>query len=196
VRPLGTSPVPLASTAKMSRCLPKSPRRILAPSGGANAARGAADISLMTAFLRRPVSLIGALAIGLCAVVLGTGAGVGLTATVFHDSLAGATGPQGIPGEQGQEGEQGEHGVRGQRGPKGATGATGASAPVDTYIEGDQGYGGEEFDGMAQLNDGSDYLANSVDDLNCADIADTDFPTPPTDEDGLDGDGDGIACEI
>lgn len=157
--------------------------------------RGAADTYSMTAFLRRPVSLIVALAIGLGAVVLGTGAGVGLTATVFQDSLAGATGPQGIPGEQGPQGDQGEHGVRGQRGPTGATGATGASAPVDTYIEGDQGYGGEGFDGMAQLIDGSDYLANNVDDLNCPDIADTDFPTPDPDEDRLDNDGDGFSCE-
>jgi hypothetical protein len=151
----------------------------------------------MTAFLRQPVSLILALAIGLGAVVLGAGAGVGLTATVFHDSLSGATGPQGIPGEQGPQGDQGERGVRGQRGPKGATGATGATgAPVpfdDTSPPTDEGDGG--FDGMAQLIDGSDYLANNVDDLNCADIADTNFPTPPTDEDGLDGDGDGIACE-
>jgi hypothetical protein len=49
---------------------------------------------------------------------------------------------------------------------------------------------------MAQLVDGSDYLANGVDDLNCADITDVDFPTPLVDEDGLDGDGDGIACEL
>ncbi len=49
---------------------------------------------------------------------------------------------------------------------------------------------------MAQLADGSDYLANGADDLNCADIADVNFPTPPVDEDGLDSDGDGIACEV
>ena len=150
----------------------------------------------MTAFLRQPVSLIVALAIGLGAVVLGAGAAVGLTATVFHDSLAGAAGAQGIPGEQGPQGDQGEHGVRGGRGPKGATGATGATGtavPIDdTSPPIDEGDG---FDGMAQLTDGSDYLANGVDDLNCADIADTNFPTPPTDEDGLDGDGDGFACE-
>jgi hypothetical protein len=48
---------------------------------------------------------------------------------------------------------------------------------------------------MAHLLDGSDYLANDLDDLNCADIAETNFPTPPVDEDGLDGDTDGIACE-
>jgi hypothetical protein len=49
---------------------------------------------------------------------------------------------------------------------------------------------------MAQLLDGSDYLANGIDDLNCSDIADVNFPTPPVDEDGLDGDGDGVACEV
>ena len=32
-------------------------------------------------------------------------------------------------------------------------------------------------------------------DLDCADFSETDFPTPPGDPNGLDGDGDGIACE-
>jgi hypothetical protein len=32
-------------------------------------------------------------------------------------------------------------------------------------------------------------------DRDCADFAESDFPTPPGDPDGLDGDGDGIACE-
>jgi hypothetical protein len=44
--------------------------------------------------------------------------------------------------------------------------------------------------------DGSDYPANGIDDLNCSDIADVNLPTPPVDEDVLDGDGDGIACEV
>lgn len=32
-------------------------------------------------------------------------------------------------------------------------------------------------------------------DRDCADFAETDFPTPPGDPDGLDADGDGIACD-
>jgi hypothetical protein len=41
-----------------------------------------------------------------------------------------------------------------------------------------------------------DYGDPSSDgDLDCSDIPETDFPTPPGDPDGLDADGDGIACE-
>ena len=155
----------------------------------------AAETNTMTTVLQRPVTLLVALTIGSCAALIGTATGVGLTATVLHDALAGPTGAQGIPGEQGQPGERGE---RGPRGPKGATGATGpaaASPPIEDSVppaeQVDPG-----FSGMAHLLDGSDYLANGQDDLNCADIMETDFPTPPVDEDGLDGDGDGIACEI
>jgi len=32
-------------------------------------------------------------------------------------------------------------------------------------------------------------------DRDCADFAESDFPTPPGDPDRLDADGDGIACE-
>jgi hypothetical protein len=87
-------------------------------------------------------------------------------------------------GSQGEQGERGERGPKGERGPAGPTGAS-VSSPEEATPQG--------FDGMAQLLDGSDYLANGVDDLNCADILDTNFPTPPIDEDGLDGDG--LACE-
>jgi hypothetical protein len=44
-----------------------------------------------------------------------------------------------------------------------------------------------------------DYDASAPDygggDLDCSEISDTDFPTPPGDPDELDADGDGIACE-
>ena len=44
-------------------------------------------------------------------------------------------------------------------------------------------------DGRGEAYDGVPY------DRDCADFAESDFPTPPGDPDGLDGDGDGIACE-
>jgi hypothetical protein len=128
------------------------------------------------------------------AALLGAGGGVAITA--LQDA---PSGPQGEPGVQGPPGPQGEQGERGQRGPKGARGPAGATGPVGggaPAIEESPPAADSGFDGMAQLVDGSDYLANGVDDLNCADIADVNFPTPPVDEDGLDGDGDGIACEV
>ena len=128
------------------------------------------------------------------AALLGAGGGVAITS--LQDA---PSGPQGEPGLQGPPGPQGEHGERGQRGPKGERGPAGATGPAGggaPAIEESPPATDSGFDGMAQLADGSDYLANSVDDLNCADIADVNFPTPPVDEDGLDGDGDGIACEI
>jgi hypothetical protein len=105
----------------------------------------------------------------------------------------GEAGVQGDPGPQGEQGERGQRGPKGERGPAGATGPAGGSAPA---IEESPPAADSGFDGMAQLVDGSDYLANGMDDLNCADIADVNFPTPPVDEDGLDGDGDGTACEV
>jgi hypothetical protein len=128
------------------------------------------------------------------AALLGAGGGVAITA--LQDA---PSGPQGEPGLQGPPGPQGEQGERGQRGPKGESGPAGATGPAGAgapAIEESPPAADSGFDGMAQLVDGSDYLANSVDDLNCTDIADVNFPTPPVDEDGLDDDGDGIACEV
>jgi hypothetical protein len=149
------------------------------------------------AVLRRPITLGVALAIGLGAALLGAGGGVALTATVFHEDLAGPQGEQGVPGAPGIRGPKGVRGPRGPRGLTGPAGPAGPAGPVGTAAEPStpESSPDEGFDGMAQLVDGSDYLANGVDDLNCADIADTAFPTPPVDEDNLDGDGDGIACE-
>ena len=130
------------------------------------------------------------------AALVGMTGGVVLTATAFQDTLRGPAGPRGEAGPTGAQGEPGERGPRGRRGPQGLAGPTGPAgvapeaAPAPAPEEDLEG-----FDGMAQLLDGSDYLANGVDDLNCADILDTDFPTPPVDEDRLDADGDGIACE-
>ncbi len=42
---------------------------------------------------------------------------------------------------------------------------------------------------------GEDPYDSTAYDRDCADFAETDFPTPPGDPDGLDADGDGIACE-
>jgi hypothetical protein len=127
------------------------------------------------------------------AALLGAGGGVAVTA--LQDA---PRGPQGEPGVQGPPGPQGEQGERGQRGPAGERGPAGAGpagggAPA---IEESAQAPNPGFDGMAQLVDGSDYLANGMDDLNCADIAEVNFPTPPVDEEGLDSDGDGIACEV
>jgi Collagen triple helix repeat (20 copies) len=128
------------------------------------------------------------------AALLGAGGGVAITA--LQDAPSGPQGEPGVqgpPGPQGEQGERGQRGPKGERGPAGATGPAGGGAPA---IEESTPAADSGFDGMAQLVDGSDYLANGVDDLNCADIADVNFPTPPVDEDGLDGDGDGIACEV
>jgi Collagen triple helix repeat (20 copies) len=128
------------------------------------------------------------------AAVLGAGGGVAIS-TALQDV---PRGPQGQPGEQGPpgpRGEQGERGDRGAKGERGPAGPPGQAVAGAAAIE-DSPPPDSEFDGMAQLLDGSDYLANGVDDLNCADIADVNFPTPPVDEDGLDGDGDGNACEL
>jgi hypothetical protein len=129
------------------------------------------------------------------AALAGAGGGVAITATALQDTTPrpqGEPGIQGPPGPRGEQGERGERGPKGERGPAGPRGPAAESAPA---LE-DSPPPDSEFDGMAQLIDGSDYLANGVDDLNCADIADVNFPTPPVDEDGLDGDGDGIACEV
>jgi hypothetical protein len=138
----------------------------------------------------------------LIAAVVGIGGGVVLTATALQDTLRGPKGEQGDMGPMGPQGERGERGPRGRRGPQGLAGPAGPAGPAGgAALGGESAPAPEEdsldenFDGMAQLLDGSDYLANGVDDLNCADILDRNFPTPPEDEDGLDGDGDGIACE-
>jgi hypothetical protein len=124
-------------------------------------------------------------------------AGGGVAITALQDA---PTGPQGEPGLQGPPGAQGEQGERGQRGPKGERGLAGATGPAGAAApaiqESTQASSDPELDGMAHLVDGTNYLASGTDDLNCADIADVNFPTPPVDEDGLDSDGDGIACEV
>lgn len=127
------------------------------------------------------------------AALLGAGGGA-ITVTALQDTPRGPQGErgaQGPPGPQGEQGERGRPGPKGERGLAGPTGPAGESAPSEESPPADS-----DFDGMAQLLDGSDYLANDVDDLNCSDIADVNFPTPPVDEDGLDGDNDGTACEV
>jgi hypothetical protein len=60
-----------------------------------------------------------------------------------------------------------------------------SSTEADTYgdLDETETYGGEDYDDPVPY------------DRDCADFAETDFPTPPGDPDGLDADGDGIACE-
>ena len=144
--------------------------------------------------LRRGATVGTVIIAAAAAALVGAGGGA-IAATALHDTQPG---PQGERGEQGAPGPQGEPGERGARGPKGEPGPAGAAAPVAATAAAveESPPADPEFDGMAQLADGSDYLANGVDDLNCPDIADVNFPTPPVDEDGLDGDGDGIACEV
>jgi Collagen triple helix repeat (20 copies) len=132
------------------------------------------------------------------AALVGAGGGA-ITAVALQDTPRGPQGERGVQGPPGPRGVQGERGERGKRGPegdRGPAGPTGPAAADSASVIEDSPPPDSEFDGMAQLLDGSDYLANGVDDLNCADIADVNFPTPPVDEDGLDGDGDGIACEV
>jgi hypothetical protein len=107
------------------------------------------------------------------AALLGAGGGVAITA--LQDAPSGPQGEPGVQGPPGPQSEQGERGPKGERGPAGATGPAGGAAPA---IEESAPAADSGFDGMAQL------------------IADLNFPTPPVDEDGLDGDGDGIACEV
>jgi hypothetical protein len=47
----------------------------------------------------------------------------------------------------------------------------------------------------AEDGGGSDPAPDYSDVVNCSDTTATDFPTPPGDPNGLDADGDGIACE-
>lgn len=134
-------------------------------------------------------SVIGALA--------GMGGSLLMTATVLQGELRGAPGERGARGPRGERGPQGERGPRGRRGPQGVPGPTGVQGqqgePATTDSAPSQVDSG--FSGVAHLVIGGDYLANGQDDLNCSDIVETDFPTPPVDEDQLDADGDGIACE-
>lgn len=147
--------------------------------------------------LKQTASLGTVIIASVIAALVGISGGVALTATALQDTLGGPKGAQGDVGPIGPQGEPGERGPRGLRGPQGLAGPAGPAAPeVESAPAPEQGSSDESFDGMAQLLDGSDYLANGVDDLNCADILDTNFPTPPVDEDGLDGDGDGMACEV
>jgi hypothetical protein len=61
------------------------------------------------------------------------------------------------------------------------------SATPDEYYAGARSDSEPEYDAAAPNYGGGD--------VDCGEIADTDFPTPPGDPDGLDADGDGIACE-
>jgi hypothetical protein len=145
--------------------------------------------------LRQGATVATVLVAATAAALAGAGGGVAITTATLQDAPRGPQGESGVQGPPGPQGEQGERGKRGPKGERGPAGPTGPAAESVPRFE-DSTPPDSDFDGMAQLLDGSDYLANGMDDLNCADIADVNFPTPPTDEDGLDGDGDGFACEL
>jgi hypothetical protein len=70
------------------------------------------------------------------------------------------------------------------------------SSPSEPDASGGSGGSGESggSDG-SEGGDASDPYSSVPYDRDCSDFSQTDFPTPPGDPDGLDADGDGIACE-
>lgn len=112
-------------------------------------------------------------------------------------------GPRGDRGPQGNSGPVGTDGPRGAVGPRGPRGRAGDTAALEEQIaalerkvdlvQQVQGTEGLESPDTTLEEEVPAYSGGG--DLDCADFAETDFPTPPGDPDGLDGDGDGIACE-
>jgi len=71
---------------------------------------------------------------------------------------------------------------------------------IPSEAEGHEGPSSEGVDGVEYPSGPGSleltaYIANGIDDINCGDLAASNFPTPPVDEDNLDAEGDGIACE-
>jgi len=67
---------------------------------------------------------------------------------------------------------------------------------LSAYTESDADAFEESNDvGEAQPSRSPEAGADDGDVVNCSDTTATDFPTPPGDPNGLDGDNDGIACE-
>jgi hypothetical protein len=102
-------------------------------------------------------------------------------------------GPQGPAGPQGVIGPVG---ATGEQGPRGQAADTSAMASRIATLERQL-----ELVDQAQQSEGIASPSYEADvpsyegDLDCSDYAETDFATPPGDPNGLDGDGDGIACE-
>lgn len=99
----------------------------------------------------------------------------------------------------------GEQGLRGPKGPRGKAADTSAMASRIATLERQlellqqvQASGG--FESPSSEPDVSSYgadpdVSSYGGDLDCSDYPTTDFATPHGDPNGLDGDGDGIACE-
>jgi hypothetical protein len=110
-------------------------------------------------------------------------------------------GPQGLPGPRGSRGFTGVEGPVGPQGPRGN--AADVSVLRERIASLEQRVDLVETvqtDGLESPSETDEPVydggyADEYGDRDCADFAETDFPTPPGDPDGLDGDGDGIACE-
>ena len=102
-------------------------------------------------------------------------------------------GPHGPAGPQGAIGPVG---ATGEQGPMGKAADTSAMASRIATLE-------RQLELVEQVQPSEGLASPSYEpdvpsydgDRDCSDFAETDFATPPGDPDGLDGDGDGIACE-
>jgi hypothetical protein len=127
---------------------------------------------------------------------------VAASAALVVSILALATpGPTGRAGPQGNPGEVGATGAPGAPGPPGPRGRLADTRVLEEQIAAlerkvdliQRVQGTQGLESPSTPTEGPTFSGEG--DLNCADFAETDFPTPPGDPDGLDGDGDGIACE-
>jgi hypothetical protein len=120
-----------------------------------------------------------------------------LAVAVAALATPGPRGPAGQTGAVGPLGETGEIGPRGPRGPRGRAADTSALESRIATLERQLNLV-QQVQGTTGLESPSSQpdLPSYAGDLDCADYyPETDFPTPAGDPDGLDADGDGIACE-
>ena len=126
---------------------------------------------------------------------------VASTALVVSILALATPGPTGRAGPQGNPGPVGATGAPGAPGPTGPRGRLADTRVLEEQIATlerkvdliQQVQGTEGLESPSTPTEAPTYSGGG--DLDCADFAETDFPTPPGDPDGLDGDGDGIACE-
>jgi hypothetical protein len=113
-------------------------------------------------------------------------------------------GPRGPAGQTGAMGETGEIGPRGPKGPRGRAADTSALESRLATLERQLNLV-QQVQCTTGLESGTTGLESPssqpdvpsyAGDLDCSDYyPQTDFPTPAGDPNGLDADGDGIACE-
>jgi hypothetical protein len=127
---------------------------------------------------------------------------VAASAALVVSILALATpGPAGRQGPQGNPGRVGAAGAPGTPGPPGPRGKVAGTHVLEEQIATlerkvdliQKVQGTEGLESPSAPTEVPTYSGGG--DLDCSDFSETDFPTPPGDPDGLDGDGDGIACE-